>query len=334
MQRISFLDITKGIGIIAVVIGHSIRPDILPAHFISMWHMPLFFFVSGMCFNVDKYCSKLNGAFLKSRIKSLLVPLLMAMLIFCTVFLITGYEYYTPDMILDMRVPFALWFLVSLFCCQTAYWLWCLIAKAVGRIPLYISEALFVMANVAVAVMFESNNIELPFSLHNVPLAIAFYGFGHLLRNTIINAMEHASGMKSLVRFGIIAFEILYLAAFIVYGDDAISFADNHLPHPWPLTLMVSLLSIDAVMKISNEIDKAKSRPATFIARCLNYLGTNTLTILIFHMWWMRLCKDFLRPIIGIGIEPLLVWLLLIPTIYIINRYTPWIVGKRRSYAR
>lgn len=332
MQRISFLDITKGIGIIAVVIGHSIRPDILPAHFISMWHMPLFFFVSGFCFNADKYCSKPYSTFMFSRIKSLLVPLLMAMLLFSAVYLVTGYDYYTPGMILDLRVPFALWFLVSLFCCQIVYWLWCLATKAVGIFSFYLSEAVFVMTNIAVAVMFESNGIELPFSLHNVPLAIAFYGSGHLLRKTIVNAMEHTSGMKPLVRYGIISFEMLCLVTYILHYNDAISFADNHLPHPWPLTLMVSLLSIDAVMRMSNEIDKVKSRPANYMASALNYLGTNTLTILIFHMWWMRLCKDFLRPLIGIGIEPLLVWPLLIPTIYIINKYAPWIVGKRRLH--
>lgn len=125
---------------------------------------------------------------------------------------------------------------------------------------------------------------------------------------------------------------MLCLVTYILHYNDAISFADNHLPHPWPLTLMVSLLSIDAVMRMSNEIDKVKSRPANYMASVLNYFGTNTLTILIFHMWWMRLCKDFLRPLIGIGIEPLLVWPLLIPTIYIINKYAPWIVGKRRLH--
>lgn len=36
MGKNNMLDIAKGIGIIAVVIGHSIPKDVLPAHFISM----------------------------------------------------------------------------------------------------------------------------------------------------------------------------------------------------------------------------------------------------------------------------------------------------------
>ena len=54
-KRIAWLDTAKGIGIILVVLGHSMSP-ILTGHmvmeslykFLYMFHMPLFFFLSGV----------------------------------------------------------------------------------------------------------------------------------------------------------------------------------------------------------------------------------------------------------------------------------------------
>ena len=66
------ITIAKAIGIILMVVGHSGCPQML-SKFIYLFHMPLFFFCSGIFF------SELNGhkaaiQFLKKRIKGLYVP--------------------------------------------------------------------------------------------------------------------------------------------------------------------------------------------------------------------------------------------------------------------
>lgn len=48
--EISFL---KGIGIIAVVLGHTYAPNFVPI--IYYWHLPLFFFLIGLTYNPEKY---------------------------------------------------------------------------------------------------------------------------------------------------------------------------------------------------------------------------------------------------------------------------------------
>ena len=73
-QRLEYIDIAKGIGIILVVIGHCISGQSIPGMYISAFHMPLFFIISGMCFNDTRYPQFLP--FFKKRAKTLFMPLI------------------------------------------------------------------------------------------------------------------------------------------------------------------------------------------------------------------------------------------------------------------
>ena len=54
-KRIEWIDMAKGIGIILVIMGHiSFRPESLNVWLCS-FHMPLFFFLSGLTYNSTKY---------------------------------------------------------------------------------------------------------------------------------------------------------------------------------------------------------------------------------------------------------------------------------------
>ncbi len=63
-KRIEFIDISKGIGILLVIIGHmNINQSLL--QYIMSFHMPLFIILSGMTFNHHK---------IKHNISALLIP--------------------------------------------------------------------------------------------------------------------------------------------------------------------------------------------------------------------------------------------------------------------
>lgn len=72
MSRSLTLDIVKGIGIILVVVGHCIKSYTIPGIFIYAFHMPLFFLISGICFNGEKY--QVFKPFFYKRLRQLLVP--------------------------------------------------------------------------------------------------------------------------------------------------------------------------------------------------------------------------------------------------------------------
>lgn len=48
-KRIDYLDIAKGIGIILVLVGHISKNDEIN-RFLYLFHMPLFFIISGMLY--------------------------------------------------------------------------------------------------------------------------------------------------------------------------------------------------------------------------------------------------------------------------------------------
>jgi len=53
-KRDQFIDICKGIGILCVYYGHTALWGTCPSRIVFSFHMPLFFLLSGMCFNPGK----------------------------------------------------------------------------------------------------------------------------------------------------------------------------------------------------------------------------------------------------------------------------------------
>lgn len=74
------ISVTKGIGIIFVVIAHSFAQKGILADFICLFHMPLFYFVSGYCFK-EKYLNE-KFIFFKRSIKTLYIPFVLTNFIF------------------------------------------------------------------------------------------------------------------------------------------------------------------------------------------------------------------------------------------------------------
>lgn len=73
------ISIAKGFGILLMVLGHAGCPDGVRSY-IYVFHMPLFFFLSGYCFN-DKYLSS-PKTFVLRKIKGLYLPYVKYALLF------------------------------------------------------------------------------------------------------------------------------------------------------------------------------------------------------------------------------------------------------------
>jgi acyltransferase len=72
--RMDWIDATRGIGVMLVILVHSIIPNINPITLhVSSFVIPLFFIFSGVTHNVDKHRINVKR-FLKTRAKQLLVP--------------------------------------------------------------------------------------------------------------------------------------------------------------------------------------------------------------------------------------------------------------------
>lgn len=131
-MRDSTFDVMKGIGIIAMIIGHLQIPQML-GNFIFAWHMPLFFIVSGYFYK--PYPIK---EYTKKNLVSLVIPyLITATLMFLLCLLkycfheetniitpLVGILVASGSQGLPMLGEYfvgAIWFLLALFWCRTIY---------------------------------------------------------------------------------------------------------------------------------------------------------------------------------------------------------------------
>ncbi|MBQ9374979.1 MAG: acyltransferase family protein [Ruminococcus sp.] len=100
-KRLGWADCAKGIGIILVVLGHTIVPSIYTSNvvaqfireFIYNFHMQLFFFISGYLFEygIDKYSDKKR--FIISKARRLLLPyVFFSAFAYCLIAIILRFE--------------------------------------------------------------------------------------------------------------------------------------------------------------------------------------------------------------------------------------------------
>lgn len=83
-DRYNYIDVARGIGILLVVIGHTITRDLAQSSilwrvvrlFIYTIHMPIFFVISGMLFelNIKRYICKGIGKYVSDKFKSYMIP--------------------------------------------------------------------------------------------------------------------------------------------------------------------------------------------------------------------------------------------------------------------
>ena len=123
-KRIGYIDMAKGLAIILVIVGHSSFVPHIAKMILYIFHIPLFFFLSGFTLNVRKY-ETFSGYFL-NKLKGLVVPFF---LLNSFVFLFQLFVMY-PDQVLSfnilhfikqlllsdrLHIYFQLWFLNVLF---------------------------------------------------------------------------------------------------------------------------------------------------------------------------------------------------------------------------
>lgn len=88
-SRIEWIDICKSVAIFVMVFLHVSLEFKTRDHQLDealhLWHMPIFFILSGIVLNIDKYCGWNNfRSFLTTRVKTLLIPYLLFGVFCCT----------------------------------------------------------------------------------------------------------------------------------------------------------------------------------------------------------------------------------------------------------
>lgn len=306
-NRIETIDIAKGLGILLVVIGHSLQTGSYPVRVIWTFHMPLFFFLSGFCYNPYKYTF---GTLLKTRVKQLFVPLLL----FSALLLVLRIPVLSFPVAFSIwrLFPFALWFVFILFLTE-------LLGFYIVRLPLYMPVLIGLSS-----VMLYNHGIQLPYSLSSLPAAIMFYSIGHKLRQ---EQEANANYINIINKWGVIGgFLILSYAYFKpVYLD----MGNGVIPL---FSLFIAIAGIMLTMKMSRKLEK------TSISRFLVFFGKNTFVIMAVHQFFMYIASVHIKPILSDGflemaaykiIQQIIMWSGILLTIWFVNHKAKWMIGKQ-----
>lgn len=289
-ERIDYLDIAKALGIIFVVIGHS---GLLVGKFIYLFHMPLFFFISGY-FYKDKYTLNFFNL-IKSRIKSLYIPFIkfeMTFLILHNIFynlnLYSGNQnvnvpqkiYTVSDYIQNALSILAfngtelllspLWFLTTLFTVNIIFWIISRISmKYDDNLRPILAVLCFCLGNLftKLKIGFIQDILFVPELINISMVAVFIFYLGYLFRNYENKINFNNKSLMLIV--------CLLLSLLREYG--IMDMRVNSYPDP-AFMLMGTLLGIYFTIFIAKNI--THQRTTLF----LKHVGKHTIPIMALHL--------------------------------------------------
>lgn len=283
-KRITAIDIAKGIGILLVVLGHQIdyfhapMPGAYP--YIYLFHVPLFFFLSGMFFREQE---GLWTCFRKKFMR-LFVPYLLANIFFFFVEMVRVWNLgaaYDGDLgwrdlwlacaglwpVLSM-LSRPTWFILVLFRITLIYKLIQMLAG--GR--KWIMAVLCAAIGIAGAIWAPGE-----YMLGQTMVALPFLCLGHVCGAEMVEHKKIFSLPISVIGI-LLALPLLYLISLHQQTNIAVNVYD----HP-ALMYAGALLGILAVLWLSKLIERL---PNT--TKLLSFVGRYTLSILIWHIFIMK----------------------------------------------
>ena len=275
LNRIEWIDVSKLIGIILVVISHTVPLEYsIIRGTIFSFHMPLFIIASGVVFKPNNSKENLKKKISKD-INTLLKPL-------CIVWLIeTVYDLLVNDSLFSLKYfikktislffsqgnPFYLfgycfdsvgsvWFLGMLLSLRLIYN--CICKNKNRKIQL------FEIWSLSIICYLLRKKLVLPFSAENAMITLPLFDYGYYYRKKIIDSDNN-------VITNFLVWIILFI--FIAYKSNSYLELASHNYPLYPLLFLCSIEGTMMVFKIAKKIN----------SQIVCYLGTKTLPLLCIH---------------------------------------------------
>ena len=321
-ERVHWLDVAKGFGIILVVIGHIYKNEIV-YNWIYSFHMPLFFFIAGYLYKKKNIIDDI-----KHRLQTILVPYFdfgVLVLLYWIVF-----ERYFRDSILSIPKAILglllgiysfldfnvhLWFLPCFFVTVILY---NILRNSIGKRVTYIASAFLSMVGVVLNLPVIDKG-TLPFCADLVLIYIGFYALGNFFKEKNIFGIISTRSLLLLIGTGELManFFLTYL-----YGYKGIY---------WFVFGMVGVVGICLISIAIRE------------NRILEFYGRSSLIILCIHGPIYRALVKITSLFIEKSTETIredLFLVILISTLTLVNcsliyefvkNKAPWMIGKSKE---
>ena len=241
-NRVAYLDIAKAFGMLLVMWGH-IHLVGVSNNFVYAFHIPMFFYLSGMVFSPQKYPT-FNAFFLR-RVKSLLLPYIIysfvTWLIWVLYVVISHQQVHSIWMplletfiargsegYLIHNVP--LWFVPCLFITELFYF-W--ISKFKDIVIIFIGCIFAIVSYCLVNFVHIFDFTTLPWSIEVSMMALIFYALGHLtIKNIGQDKILQLINDNKLYSYGLAL--LLFSCVFIIaYMNGSPSMGHARLNNPF-----------------------------------------------------------------------------------------------------
>lgn len=319
----------KGIGIILVVVGHTTHNDELSS-WIYHFHMPLFFFLSGVFFSPT-----IQG--LVKRVRQILIPYL--------IFGVLSFIYWRFAEMRFRPLPenfdanmhfFDLFWQTEQFRFNVPLWfLPCLmIVQSVGTVLFrFIKNQKVLLATIVLWVLI-ANGINLPCKAMWIKesfYALPFFALGYLIGKERYMKMEAGLSRKRDWLYSILAVMGLLIVLLLPTRNDMML---SSYPHGYGAFYLVALICILSLFTLFANIRSSK------IISILTWFGANSLIIMCLHEPLKRIIVVVFSKLLGMETEVVresIVWsllmsciivVILVPVCIFINKKCKWVLGK------
>lgn len=335
MTRIPWIDNCKALAISLVVLGH-VQSIYLVNEIIFAFAMPAFFFLSGYTF--ERSADATFTELLQKKFRSLIIPYFgFSAILFAFWFLVRrnfGLSYETHATVTDVLMQILcgtnstffvtpLWFLTCLFVVEILFWG---ILRLGKKLRIFVTALLFVPGLVYWTYM---DMLPLPHVFWNFDQAcffLAFLAIGFVTSKKNFAEKFLCSLKRNL--FVLVASALVFALAFV---------AREKTTSPLVFVSMQAVMCYTGLLAFIAIVKNVKNNVV------LNFVGQNTLTILALHIMVQSILRGVLFKAFHVAPESLehslvaglvmtaVTLAILVPAILLINRFTPWLAGKRLS---
>lgn len=334
-KRIDWLDTLKGLGMFFVIWGHAFPgTEYVIRKFIYTFHMPLFFFSSGINAKNDLLLD--FKSFVKKKTKQLIVPYFIINIIglFITIILtkleiikyISIKEYiigifYSNEMVFEAPIG-ATWFLATLFLVQLLFYL---ISK-ISKDDKDLFKFTFLCAIIGYVNSLSSYKFHSPFHLETVFTAVFFYFLGYIFFKYIHLFTKLFSKKYLMCCLGILLLGISLLCIDVnskislhanIYGSIILFYISS-------LSLIFGLiLFINTFLKKSYFFRK---------------VGEYSIFFLIYHVFLISIYRHFFPIFLSNNfyffLLAVIITILMFPLSFLVHKKIPILIGKTKLFNR
>lgn len=312
-ERIEYIDNAKGILIILMVVGHVFLDDVLVPlmNWIYVFHMPAFFIINGICFHYSKNLSKPFWKGLLHLVYTILIPLAFSEAVGALCYIVRfGFTQSIAEFIYNtLHYHFNNgpdWFLFVLFVADIMF---VGLNKLGGntKVQIVIAASIMVIASILPQEWVIIRSIGLGFGC----ICLGYYGYKAFLNIDKI----YVAGLA-------------FVGTLLVLwqnGTVSMNVARIHNPFLW---IVGAVCGTYFVIYSGRRIK----------LQALSYIGRNSLIVMIMHQAIMLPIRHYTGIAEFTLLQGTIVLIITIalqfPLIYLINRFVPFLVGKKVNRKR